>query len=133
MSPSDSDPVKINLFNHVHGDTWGGVDIGPVMIDGGDDPDYPMPLPIVRADLHFVKKGTDTVFITFSTEPAVEGETIYPITIVSAENWEIKIESVDADAFNLPPGTYIGHFTTTDSADVVRTLYELTLVVTKKR
>lgn len=133
MNASDSDPAKVTLFNHVSGDTWPGIDVGPIMVDGGDDPDYPMENSVERVDLFFRKKGSDNIAIKFSTVvPEEQGDIIVnPIEIVDAVNWVIKVLPCSPEAFPLKPGTYIGHFQTIDSEDIKRTLYEITITVTK--
>jgi len=105
-------PATVNLKPHTRGDTWEGIPISSVTING-----VPPIAPIVSARLQFRYADTLELAYELNSVPAVDKGTI---TIIDPNTWNI---SIDAQILNMPAGDYVWDFETTDSDAVVRTLY----------
>jgi hypothetical protein len=121
-------PVKVNLENHVPGDTWDGIiAIGPVK-NGIHD----MDAAAVMARMNFTKVGKRQPSIYFSTEPRPAdeegnpiGPVLFPINIVDGPKWEFEIPPVHYNDWSPEPGSYEGHFEVTDANDKRWTIYHI--------
>jgi hypothetical protein len=123
-----STPEKIKLSDHYKNDTWEGMIIGPVLINGAQPSQN-----IVSARMEFRDKDDQLGYALDTSPGAGEGT----ITIDDAATWEITvapqlIPGVDAGvSSNGSSNTKIWYwdFETTDAAGVVLTLYRGTMKV----
>lgn len=102
-------PAVVNLNDHTSGDTWEGITVGPVLINGiavGAD--------AVTCRMSFRSKNDRSLGQTLTT-------TNSDITIEDAATWEFTVEPT---VLTMDAGSYGWDFEVTDSSGVIRTLYK---------
>jgi len=111
-------PVIIKLDSYYKGDSWGGMLIGPVIINDAV-PAYP----VASVRMQFRDTEFGDLGYELNTTPA-EGQGL--INIINAATWEI---AVDPQVIGLTEGRWDWDFECTDSMGFVVTLYRGVLVV----
>jgi hypothetical protein len=115
-------PVYVDLGSQTRGDTWEGLEIGPVV----DQDSNPMEYPCVSCRIDFRHKVSGTLGLRLTS---ISTQTIpSSITIINGTTWEF---SVPERILLLDVGSWEWDFETTDSQGVVRTLYYGDLVIVK--
>jgi len=97
-------PVVIPLPNDTAGDTWKGVTIGPVLINGSQ-PSHPL----VSCSLCFYRQTDNVLAYAFRNVPGSGEGTI---TITNANTWLVNIP---VQVCPLTPGKYNWFFVAVDS------------------
>lgn len=110
--------VNVDLPTHTRGDTWEGVDIGPVLFD-----DVQPSSALVSCRMYFRSYESKRFGYGFNSE-VVEGQGT--IIIDDANTWEMSIDDQDLD---LEAGRWRWDFETTDAAGAIRTLYKGVLTI----
>lgn len=110
-------PVTINLEPHYKGDSWHGVEIGPVLIN-----DAVPSAALVNCRMQFRDKRDALGYELNSTVAVGKGL----ITILDPNTWEMQ---VNGQVLDIPEGRWKWDFETTDANGVVRTLYKGVLQV----
>ena len=105
-------PVPINLNDHVTGDTWEGISIGPVLFNGAKPP-----YALASCRLYFRDANNKSFAYGFKSS-ASDGFGL--ISITSGDEWRANIP---AQPLPLHAGRYSWDFETTDSSGIVRTIY----------
>jgi hypothetical protein len=112
-------PVDIQLPDHTAGDTWEGLTIGPVLINGAQPSEA-----LASCRLYF-RKPNGTIGYKLKSAPGTgEGQ----ITISNIDTWLIIVPE---QVLPLAVGPWNWDFETTDAAGVIRTLYKGVLNITK--
>ena len=118
-------PATITIEDHVSGDTWQGIPvIGPIQIQSGEDL-VNFPYAIASARLNFSRIASPSPVFTLATE----GSPMAPITIEDPDAWELSIAPVSPEVWTPAPGSYQGHFETTDTEGTVLTIYDIRMTV----
>jgi hypothetical protein len=118
-------PATVNLNDHMAGDTWEGMTIGPVQFNTGTEEVpvlEPPPFPVASCRMQF-RTPRDVLGYEFVSEE-VAGKGL--ITISDAAAWEFIVAP---QALPLATGKWIYNFETTDTAGTVRTLYAGLIVI----
>jgi len=110
-------PVTIKINEYYKGDSWSGLDIGPILIDGVQ----PL-LTLASCRMHF-RNADGALGYALNTVPTADKGTI---VISNATTWEVTIPTQILD---LIAGKWLWDFETTDSAGNVLTLYKGSLTV----
>jgi len=119
-------PTVISTISHTRGDTWEGMDIGPVFFSYTSDPSTLVqpPDPLSSCRLYFRAANDNSIGFKFKTSPGTGEGTI---TIDNATTWEITVEEED---LSLSVGNWKWDLETTDSSGVIRTIYKGVLSIT---
>lgn len=113
-------PTTVDIGEHWKDDTWPGIaSIGPIT-DALLAPAFATT--VVKAEMFFRVAGQDGVAAKLASDVSAPGQ----ITITDAATWEFV---VPPQPLALDAGDYEWSFRTTDSANVIRTLYIGTFVV----
>ena len=110
-------PVTIKINEYYKGDSWSGLDIGPVIIDGAQ----PL-LTLASCRMHF-RDEDGALGYALNTVVTVGKGTI---VISNTVTWEILVPKQILD---LTAGKWFWDFETTDAAGNVLTLYKGSLKV----
>ncbi len=111
-------PVEINLNDHLRGDTWEGLTIGPILVNG-----IAPVSPCVSCRIQFREKKLFTLGYELSSVPAMGKGTI---TIDDPNTWEFSALS---QILPLEAGSWRWEFETVDSAGSVISFYSGTIKI----
>lgn len=115
-------PTKVDLIDHYKGDTWVGMTVGPILINGTQPPTT-----LSEVNIDFKDKDDNLGYRLSSNPGAGEGT----ITIVDANTWEVLVPKQDLplDAGDLEEGMknkkyWYYDFQTIDSESTKLTTYK---------
>jgi len=118
-------PAYVDLGSQTEGDTWEGLEIGPVV----DQDSNPMPHPCASCRIDFRHKISGMLGVRLTSIPTTVNQVITvpaTILILDANAWLFSIPELN---LGLKAGPYEWEFETTDTSGVVRSLYSGDLVI----